>query len=119
MALLGTLLVSILVASGRMRKQSHAADLRVEACRMADDLLATWWQDRKNFPRSGSGDVPERPGWRWRTRVVESREAWAVYGEVVALEILSEAQPGAAPMARVEILLPVEREDEAGGPHTD
>ena len=61
MGLLGTLLVGILLADARTTRQTRRANERLEACQVADELLRAWWSDWdlwKNFPRGGSGAVP-------------------------------------------------------------
>jgi len=112
MALLGALLTSLIAAAGNMRRQALQADRRIEACRIADALLSRWWDGETPFPRNASGIVEAHEGWRWRTRVVPNRDAWRVYGEVVALELFCEAPAGREPAARVEVLLPTPTEDE-------
>lgn len=114
MALLGTLVMSLLVAGSRMQRQAYEARLRMEGCRIADSLLEQLWADRGHFPRSGGGPVPGRLGWAWRTRVVPNHEAWQVFGEVVVLEVYREEQERSHAAARVELLLPVPREPGQG-----
>jgi len=116
-ALMGTVLVSILLAGARMRAQASRADCRIEACKVADDLLAGWGLQGEALPRYGSGDVRGPGGWRWRTRVVENEAAAAIGAEVVALEVFALNLPNSAilsdagPLVRVEILLVKNNED--------
>jgi len=106
-ALLGTLLVALLVVRARMTVQASRAALRVEACTIADGLLAGWWLDRDTLPRDDAGAVPDRPGWTWRAERVTDDEAAALDAEVVALSVYAPGQPPGLPAARVEILVPI------------
>ena len=115
MAILGTLLVAALVTASRLEDRSSRARQRGEACRIADRLLETWWQKRDKFPRSGEGPVPGQDGWRWRARAVDSDAARAIKAQVVAVELLHSNRPGAEePAARVEVLLPEAKDEQAG-----
>ena len=106
--LLGTLLVSLLLAKGRMTVQSARSRRRVEACAILDRQLGQWWGDRADFPRKSAGEVPESGGWRWRTRTLTSAEAEALTGEIVAVEVFAPRQTDTAPLARADLLLPGE-----------
>jgi len=116
MAILGTLLVATLVTASRLEDRSSHARERGEACRIADRLLETWWQNRDKFPRSGEGPVPGQTGWRWRARVVESDEARAINkAQIVAVELFHSNRPGAEePAVRIELLLPETQDEKAG-----
>ena len=109
-ALLGTLLVSMLLAGGRIEAQSARASRRIAACRTADRLLESWWSDRTKFPRDDSGDVQGGEGLRWRTHRIENESAEEWGAEVVALEIVSANAGGEEEeiLATVEVMLPVE-----------
>jgi hypothetical protein len=108
MALLGTLLVTMLVAGSRMTAQRGRVERRLEACQAADALLESWWTNRSALPRSASGDLPGRPGWTWRTTPVPSDGAKALEAEVLAVEVFAPGAggPDREPAARVEILMP-------------
>ncbi len=56
-ALLGSLLVGILTADSRQRRQTWRAERRIEACSIADEWLETWWPKRDRMPRSGGGPI--------------------------------------------------------------
>jgi len=113
-ALLGSLLVSILVGVAGLQAQAVRAERRIEACRIADRLLASWWTRREQFPRRDEGRLETPAGWRWRTRVVPDASARALGGEVVALELFPPPRQGGRdpdPAVRVELVLP-EKTDE-------
>jgi hypothetical protein len=113
MALLGTILVAAVTAGVRANTQSRAADLRLEACRAADECLNTWWPDRENFPRSGAGDLQGHAGWTWRTRPVANADAAAIRMAVVALDILAPGQAPDRPALTVEVVLPIPEDKNA------
>ena len=106
-AILGAMLVSVLLASGRLSQQARRTERRLEACRIADDLLAGWWPRASQIQRMADGEVPGHAGWRWRTQPVRNDQARALRGEAVAVEILApDRTDDEFPAARVEILLP-------------
>ena len=102
-ALLGTLLVSILLADGRCRRQSKAAEDRVAACRIADELLESWWAESDHPWKAGSGKVDGHDGWRWRTRQVERELPEALDCEVLAVDVIAPGEERAA--VTVELLV--------------
>lgn len=106
MVILGTLLTTIVVANAKLISQASRAKLRVEACEIADGLLEKWWAKKDDFPRNGSGDVPNREGWRWRTRSLENESAETLNAEIIALEVFSPDWQDVLPTVRIEILLP-------------
>ncbi len=105
LGLLTAVLVSLLTANTRAKRQAHNAELRITACEIADELLIAWQLDRANFPRAGSGPIADHPGWTWRTQTVFNAEASELDGEVVALEILPPDRN--QPAASVEVVLPI------------
>ncbi len=105
-ALLGSLLVSILIAGGRLNAQSGRSGRRIEAVRIADSLLEEWWSEKDKFPRADSAEVEGKEGWWWRTSKAESESVKQWSAEVVALEVFSKATADQGPLVRVEVLLP-------------
>ena len=101
--------MGILLSHARLATQSRRVELRLEACRIADELLEGWWPEPDKFPRNDSGHVAEGNTWIWRTQIVENAAAADLGAEVVALEILGPEQEDETPLARVEILLPARR----------
>lgn len=108
-AILGTVLVSVLVADGKLRKQASFSEDRIEACRIADALLAEWWptaEEPQKFPRQGSGVIADRPGWSWKTVVVQNEAVDKLHAEVISLEIYSPKFSELRPAVHVEVMLP-------------
>ncbi len=114
MALLGGLLVALLVGQAQLVAQRARAEEHLEACRLADQLIESWWSDQETFPRRSQGTVSGLYRWRWRTQVGPSKEAEEARAELVALELVRQGTETAKdPRAalRVELLLP-----KGGGP---
>ena len=121
--LLGTLLVSILLARGRMDIQARRAEDRLQAVSILEAVVEAWWSARE-FPPDGAGPILAAPGWHWRKTTIHSAEAEGLHAELVAVEVLANAAPDAPPAARLELLVPVkekpkpkdeqEQPDEAG-----
>lgn len=106
LALLGTLLVAILLAKSEHQRQHRQAQRTLQAVRAADALLTEWWIEPGTLPRHGEGPVPEQPALRWRTAQRQPRVLEAAQVHIVRLEILRAAQPQAAPLLSVEVLVP-------------
>lgn len=98
--------MAILVSNARLTAQAGRAQRRIEACRIADELLEKWWPQRDRLPRDEGGRVSRRKGWTWRTRRVENEAAEAMDAQVIALEVFGPNDRLEAPATRVEILLP-------------
>lgn len=89
LALLSTLLVSLLMAQRRHWRQIQAARQKLAACKAADELLTGWYSGSASVPLARSGGVPNNRALRWRTRVVPNRETRRWGMELVRLTIHS------------------------------
>jgi len=119
-ALMGTLLVSMLVAGGRMQKQSRRAELRQTGCRIADSLIASWYVGAEKVPRNGSGEVPGHKGWRWRTALRTSRTAEPLGAEVVRVALFAPGDdPQHAPIVHIDLLVATTKDQDATRIHID
>jgi len=116
--LMGTLLVSILVAKGRLAVQERRAENQILACAVLSDLLEQRWPERDQLRSNSSGDVPGHEGWRWRTRILEDERGRTLHTKVVAVEVFAPNQDHPLPAVSVEILLPEERPREDEGDET-
>ncbi len=134
LAVMGALLVSVLIATSRLKAQSARSAMRADACEVADGLLAGWWPKPDQLPRDAEGVVigPGGQSWRWRTRRVRRADADAknLSAEVIAIEVFAADIGGEdrdeQPAARVEIVLaeegyadPTTQPAPAGGPDAD
>jgi len=108
-ALLGTLLAGLLVSSSRLTALSRRSYEKEEACRAADDLLDGWWPKKEKIPRNQSGDVPNHPGWSWRTSVTRQIQVGTAKLDVLAVDVRPSggtADANDSGSVRVEVLLP-------------
>jgi len=104
--LLGTVLVSILLAKGRLATQVRRAEDALQACQVLDEFLNLWWADRDLLPHDAFGDVPGRDGWRWRTRPAANDDADALDADVIEVAVFPPgASVEAEPAVSVEIVL--------------
>ncbi len=111
-AILGSVLAAVLLASARMQAQARRAADRTEACRVADELLESWWPKRDKMPIGSEERVPSREGWTWRARSVRREMLGELEADVVAVEVFREGRGGGEPAARVEVVLPNASADE-------
>jgi hypothetical protein len=110
-AILGTLLVSVLVAAGRLQVQRASSQRHLAACRIADRLLTDWWPDRAKLPRAGGGTIEVEGGvWSWHTTVVANDAAEGLGGEVVRLEVFWQGG-SEVPLAGVEVMLAARKDE--------
>jgi hypothetical protein len=109
--ILGTLLVSVLMARVQMDSQSRRAAARLQACQVLDDQLNLWWIHPLGLPRSGEGPVENYTDWTWRTRTRHDAAADALSAEVVIVEVFEPGSSRTAAQARVELLMPVMNND--------
>lgn len=100
LALLATLMASLLAVKTRVVHQAGLTERRAQAVAAADQLLSEWWRNPKTFPRASAGMLPS--GFGWRTRIVNNSPE--VGGQVVRLEMFDG--PDIAPTVAVELLLP-------------
>lgn len=69
--LAATLLVGVLSAYGGAVRQSRAAQRRLEALGVIDELMREWFRPGGTVPlpagqTTASGEIPEHPHWNWR-----------------------------------------------------
>jgi hypothetical protein len=119
LAILGTLLVSMLMARQRYSRQWTLAVRKGEAVSAADQLLSEWWRDPRKLPLEGRGVIAGHPDLMWRTRTMDNRDADALDAQVVRLEVFTQAerqkgntQVKEKALATVDLLLP--KPEEAG-----
>lgn len=87
LALMGSVLVTSLLAFTRHREQLALAENRLEATVIADRMLADWSAQRGGVPVGASGVVPGRPRWSWDTRVIGTTRLATVAMQVIRFEI--------------------------------
>jgi type II secretion system protein I len=111
LAILSTLLVSLIVAQRRHREQLQAARKKIDACQAADELLTGWFLNSGGLPLSQAGRVPNNRDLQWRTRIVPSKETRRVGVDLVRLTIHSantaDGKSGnLPPLVSVDVVVP-------------
>ena len=105
MALMATLLTTILVAFGSNLRQIRRAQQRLAAIRQADRLLGEWFQQPNLVSVGDSGDIPDNDQMVWRTREIST--ATGLDLRVVRLEIFNrKSKTTDKPLAAVDFVLP-------------
>jgi type II secretory pathway pseudopilin PulG len=104
LALLGSLLSGILLATSHSARQARLAERRREAVTAADALLADWWRDARSFPHRASGTTAD--AFAWRINGTANPVAARLGGSVVRLELFDARDDGAA-LVSVEVVLPM------------
>ena len=105
-ALLGTLLTMVVLANARLTAQAHAAQMRIEGCRLAEELLQGWASPQEGLVK-GSGEIEDHPGWSWRCEKSANDSAKAIDAQAVWLRVFAPgAKVDSPPTAQVELLMP-------------
>ena len=100
MAILGTLLVSLIVARAHYLKQWSLAGRKQEAIQTADALLAQWWADPQRLPRQAIGQLPQAQ-LQWKTHLIKNPPVQKLGAEVVRLEIFDLRLPAGIALGTV------------------
>jgi len=110
--ILGTLLTALVLANARLTAQTIAAGSRLEACRIAEDLLRDWTTSEDGVPRSGSGEITGRPGWLWHTEPHENEQADELRSAVISVRIFAPGTNAQGPPSlQLELLVPGEHDE--------
>ena len=96
-ALLATLLVSILVAHKKHAEQVRLAQKRLDAIEQLDQLLAEWSAAGNWQPVGSAGDLA---GFKWRVEAADSRVPDELGSEVIRVELFDDIRV----LASVELL---------------
>lgn len=107
LALLATLLASILVAFGSQAAQIRAARDRLRAVEMADRLLSEW-SSQNAIPAVGTEQsLPGTNDWRWRIVAGESAELESSGVSSVRVDVFRSKETGTDQvLASVDLLVP-------------
>lgn len=105
LALLATLLASMLLIKLRATAQWSRANQRLEAVAAADHMLSSWWQDRGRFPVGAEGQVPSNSTLTWRTMRIANPPIDQLRSQVVRLEISATGSLPIEPLVSVELIL--------------
>ena len=99
--LLGTLLVSILVAHRRHVQQIRSADCRLAAVQAADGLLAKWSADGSWGATKNEGEFEGRTDFTWRWTITPAPELNRLGAAIGKLEVVGAER---TPLCSVELL---------------
>ena len=108
LVLVATLLVSSLLALGRLRRGLQLANDRQQAITLADALLSGWHQSPQGIPLAASAPIADRAGWWWKTEVVANRIVFGQPQAIVRLQIVARSPNSfrETSLASVEVLRP-------------
>ena len=113
LAILGTLLASLVVARARYLRQWAWAGRKADAVQAADQLLTRWWSNPEKFPHHGEGLLP-KARLRWKTYEIGNPAASDLEARVVRLEIfekvevtseMAESKGKSMPLVHVDVVL--------------
>ena len=110
LALLGTLLVSMVLARGQLLEQKIKAARMLEAIAVADRLLAQWWEDPAAIPVGESGEIKDA-GMVWRTERRRDEEAEKNGAQVVTLELKRTVAAPGEESFQIEVVLPIPEDE--------
>lgn len=88
LALMASVLVASLLSFSAHRKQIRAADARIAAVTVADDLLQQFSVRPEGLPRFGRGPIPGYPNWIWQSVVVGNAAPVQVPMHVIRFSIM-------------------------------
>lgn len=115
LAILATVVATMLAARARHTRQYVAAGRAIEAVQVLDVLVADWWRQPGSIPVSGDGNIDSHPDLTWRAQTLGPAPAGLDEMRVVRLSILGSSGPSRrepAVLASVDLLL---RDDEIKG----
>ncbi len=106
LALLGSLLVTLLIARLSLTRQRIESEERIAATHACDQLLSAWFTAGKPIPRPASGHTGPDGRFSWRTRATRTEHFESVALQVVRLELADATRRDRKPLAVVEVLTP-------------
>lgn len=113
LAILGSVTVALLLARGRLLEQQALAVQKLEGVQLADGLLAGWYAQYAGVPIDEAGQVPDYPGWSWKTEVSITDTVNTISTDVVQLQLFHHKEPafsgdspGRTPIIVVDLLIP-------------
>lgn len=109
-ALLGSILVSMLLAHSRLVRQSVRAERTRQATTLADDLLADWFVNG-TVPLSGSGTIPNHPEFRWEVRPIQGIRSLPVEASIVEFQVRENRSDARKPLFSTELLIEVPKDE--------
>jgi len=119
LALLGTLLTTIVLAKAKYIRQGASANRRMRAVLAADSLLTSWWQDLASFPRASTGQINGDQPLIWQTRLMDHETVPGLVADVVRLEIIegNKGEKENQTLVTVDVMIPVEMDEDEESLH--
>jgi prepilin-type N-terminal cleavage/methylation domain-containing protein len=120
-AILGSILVGIMLATSRHSRQLALAERKKEAVRAADKLITRWRTQQDGVPINQEGRVKFNDSLRWRTRRVNNETIEKLSGRVVRLSLhMANPQetaldPKDYKLMTVDLVLPAKKKGESKG----
>ena len=105
LVLMGSVLAGSLLAYSSHRKQLSMATKRIEATRIADQMVQQLSAQTDGIPVGTRGLVSGKPNWFWQTEAVGFTELATVRLRVVRFQIF-ERRPAVTPLVTIEIVAP-------------
>jgi prepilin-type N-terminal cleavage/methylation domain-containing protein len=103
LALMGSVLVSSLLAFSRHRRQLSIASKRIEATVAADQLVSRFASRRDGVPVRTRGSIDGKPGWIWQTSLIGTTTLANVPMRVVRVEVF-EIRPTLTRLISVDLV---------------
>lgn len=102
LAILGSILVSLIVAGANFHRQNEAAKKIETACKLLDELLESNEKSLSRLADIGEGDLPEE-NWHWKAEILPSSANQLLNCRKMKLSAF--APDSEKPDATVEILI--------------
>lgn len=96
LSLMASVLVGSLISFTAHHRQLRAAESKLTAVSIADELLSRLSGSRQGVPRAGRGAIAGRPGWYWQTRIVGVAAPAGIPLQVIRLEVIESRTDGTA-----------------------
>jgi|WetSurMetagenome_2_1015567.scaffolds.fasta_scaffold593876_2 hypothetical protein len=113
-AILGSVLVGVVLASARLTHQAAEARRQAVAVRAADELITRWWTSKEGVPVGSEGAVESDATLAWSARLV-TNEAVDRLGARVVRVAVREADPQTSSreesLVEVDLVLPAAPKD--------
>ena len=109
LALLGGLLVTIVVATGRTTRQIRQSKQRLAAIHALDDLLVAFESRTLALNGQSPGAFSKHPDFSWKAVPIPNSENKIFGTRLIQLNVLTTKDNSQAPLASVELVIPDDR----------
>ncbi|QDU70610.1 type IV pilus modification PilV family protein [Mucisphaera calidilacus] len=91
LAILGTILATMVMAKSYHTRQLANADKQSRAVTLTDNLIAAWWTDEKGIPIGAAGTFPTEPEFIWQTQIVRNDPVQDLGARVVRIIVAEKS----------------------------